>query len=110
MATSFSASLSALPIWPLHSYGASIVSRELLLRKDIPSYLLVPSNISMLMDVKTDKISLGCSTQATVVSSGLSIILKPIQVLHFVLQEAHLTDMKSLLPSIQVVGTIPHFI
>jgi hypothetical protein len=57
----------------------------------------------MLMAVKMEKISLECSIKATVLSSGFSTIFEAMQVLHFVLQEAHLTVKKSLLLSIQVL-------
>jgi hypothetical protein len=56
----------------------------------------------MPMAVKMGKISLECFRQAKWFSSGFSIILKVIMVLHIVLQGAHLTVKKSLLPSIQV--------
>jgi hypothetical protein len=57
----------------------------------------------MPMAVKMGKISLECFQQAMGFSSGFSIILKLILVLHIVLQGVHLTVKKSLLPSIQVL-------
>ena len=104
MGTSFSASVLALPILPLHSYGASIVSIKIVLIQDFPSYSLVPSNISTLTGVKIHKISSECSKQATGLRSGLSTSLEAFQVLLIVLQEVHLMARKSLLPSIQVQG------
>jgi hypothetical protein len=57
----------------------------------------------MPMAVKMGKISLECFRQAKGLSSGFSIILKLILVLHIVLQGVHLAGKKSLLPSIQVL-------
>ena len=92
---------SALPILLLHSYGVSIAYIKLLLILDFPLYSQAPSNISMLIAIKMDKMSSECSRQATRLSSGFSTTLEPIQAHHNVLQEAHLMVKKSLLPSIQ---------
>ena len=61
----------------------------------------------MLMAVKMGKIWLEWSRQATGLSSGFSIILDLMQVHHIVLQEAHFTVKKSLLPNIKVIISRP---
>ena len=102
MAISFSASVSALQMMPLHSYGASIVIIMILKTEDYQLYSEVHSNISMLMAVKMSKFSLECSKQATGLSTGFSNTNDYTKAIHIVLQEAHLTIKKSLLPSIQI--------
>jgi hypothetical protein len=61
---------------------------------DFPSFSEIPSNISILMAVKMDKISLECSWQATGLSCGFYNIFELMLVIHIVLQEAHLTVKK----------------
>jgi hypothetical protein len=56
----------------------------------------------MLTAVKMGKISLECSRQTTVLSSGFSPILEQLQVIHIALQEILLTVKKFLLPNILV--------
>jgi hypothetical protein len=67
-----------------------------------PLYWQAPSNISMLMAVKMEKISLECSRAVTGLSSGSFNTLEPIQAIHIALDEALLMVKKSLLLNIKV--------
>ena len=60
------------------------------------------------MAAKMEEIWLECSRQLMGLSCGFSTILEPTQVLHIVLEEAHLMVKKSLQLNIQVLLSPPY--
>jgi GTP-binding protein EngB required for normal cell division len=68
-----------------------------------PLYSQAPSNNSMLMATKMDKIRLECSRQVKGISSGFSTTLKPKQAILFVLHKALSMVKKCLLLNIQAI-------